>query len=134
MCDVMMFLATLLFLVEITFDWAESNVSQSRCTSPHNTAATLFWVIFEINENRFPIVPAVSKGIKSEYKEELAKVVSTFTSLLSLSSPTIWAVHAPLIKHREEIFTLPYNFYGNLDFLWICCINRAGAPSGAVVV
>ena len=88
MCDdVMMFLATLLFLVEITFDWAESNVSQSRCTTPHNTAATLFWVIFEINENRFPIVPAVSKGIKSEYKEELAKVVSTFTSLLSLSSP-----------------------------------------------
>ena len=53
----------------------------------HNTAATLFWVIFKINENRFPIVPAVSKGIKSEYKEELAKVVSTFTSLLSLSSP-----------------------------------------------
>ena len=129
--EVMMFLATLLFLVEITFDWAESNVRQSRCTTTHNTAATLFWVIFKINENRFPIVPAVSKGIKSEYKEELAKVVSTFTSLLSLSSPT---VHAPLIKHREEIFTLPYNFYGNLDFLWICCINRAGAPSGAVVV
>ena len=76
----------------------------------------------------------VHKEVWEDFKEELAKVVSTFTSLLSLSSPTIWAVHAPLIKHREEIFTLPYNFYGNLDFLWICCINRAGAPSGAVVV
>ena len=33
---------------------------------------TLFRVIFKINENRFPIVWDISKGIKLEYKEGLA--------------------------------------------------------------
>ena len=82
-------------------------------------------VIFKIKVNGFAIVWAISKGIKSEYKEVLDK--PKYPSKASTAHSTTCVTFrglgpgpsVKLLRTRHPVVKF-YNFYGNFTFLWIC--------------